>query len=42
MEEITALTMHPMPDIEAMSFDEADRFLAQRFAHWMEVDYPRY
>ena len=42
MEEITALTMHPMPNVDAMSFDEADAFLAERFAHWMRHDYPRY
>ena len=42
MEEIAALTMHPLPDIESMDFTSADRFLAQRFADWMAKDYPRY
>ena len=42
MEEIAALTMHPLPDVESMDFHSADAFLASTFAHWMANDYPRY
>jgi hypothetical protein len=41
MAEISALTMHPLPDISAMTFNDADAFLSERFAHWMAHDYPR-
>ena len=42
MKEISTLTAHPLPDMDSMTFDEADVFLAERFADWMSHDYPRY
>lgn len=42
MKEISTLTVHPLPDMDSMTFDEADVFLAERFADWMSHDYPRY
>eukprot|EP01052_Picozoa_sp_SAG31_P038895 SAG31_NODE_5284_length_2633_cov_1.219416_1_plen_150_part_00 len=42
IEEIAALTMHPLPDMDGMTFATADTFLAARFADWMAKDYPRY
>ena len=42
MTEIATLTVHPLPDMDRMTFGEADAFLAERFADWMRNDYPRY
>eukprot|EP01043_Picozoa_sp_COSAG02_P053406 COSAG02_NODE_5891_length_3957_cov_2.013738_4_plen_68_part_00 len=35
LEEITGLTHTPMPNVDQMSFGEADAFLVERFSYWM-------